>query len=691
MKKRLAPGLIITGTDTDVGKTIVTAGLLRAFRTRGIRSTAIKPIQTGCFERDGKTVVPDLAQYARATADLPTSANDPQIDQRQKTAYCYAPACSPHMAAAEAGERIELGPIIDLVQSHRRRLVLTLVEGVGGVEVPLGDGRTMLDLFRGLNLPVVLVVANRLGAINHGLLSIRRLREAGLSLAALVFNETTPAKTDRQRAIRADNIKTITEYGQLRDWVELPYQADQDFSTESSWATVAERLAPIAEMLITDCPHDSEPPDADSSDRKKFDHDHLWHPYTSAVDPPQTWEVASAAGTTLTLTDGRRLVDGMASWWCAIHGYRHPKLDRAIRNQLDDMAHVMFGGLTHRPAIELGRELLEIVPPGLDQIFYADSGSVAVEVALKMALQYAQATGQVRRCRILTVRGGYHGDTTGAMSVSDPEAGMHTLFRDHLAKAIFVERPRCRFDEPFDPSSLDPMRDALNRHGKSLAAVILEPIVQGAGGFWFYHSDYLRGLRQMCDEHGVLLIFDEIATGFGRTGRMFAADWASVTPDILCLGKALTGGYMTLAATLATRKVADGVSCGSLPLMHGPTFMANPTACAVARASLAILKQNDWPEQVASIESTLKESLEPCRQFDSVADVRVLGAIGVVEMKHPVDVPRLQAFFVDQGVWIRPYSKWIYLMPPYTITKPQLLKLVDALRSSLTFLDALRG
>jgi adenosylmethionine---8-amino-7-oxononanoate aminotransferase len=683
MKNRLAHGLLITGTDTDVGKTIVTAGLLRAFQTRGISSTAVKPIQTGCFERDGKTVVPDLAQYARATADLSINANDIQIDEARNTTYCYAPACSPHLAAAEAGESIELGPIVEMVESYRRRLVLTLVEGAGGIEVPLGDGRTMLDLFRELDLPVVLVVANRLGAINHGLLSIRRLRDAGLSLAALVFNETSPAKTERQRAIRADNIKTITEYGQVRDWVELPYQADQDFSTGSSWSTVAERLGPIADQLITDCPFSSETPDADLSDRKKFDRDHIWHPYTSAINPPQTWEVASAAGTTIRLTDGRELVDGMASWWCAIHGYRNAKLDRAIRDQLDNMAHVMFGGLTHQPAIELGRDLLEIVPQGLDQIFYADSGSVAVEVALKMALQYAQATGQSQRRRILTVRGGYHGDTTGAMSVSDPEAGMHTLFRDHLAKAVFVERPSCRFDEPFDPDSLDPMRDALNRHGESLAAVILEPIVQGAGGFWFYHSDYLRGLRRMCDEHGVLLIFDEIATGFGRTGRMFAADWADVTPDILCLGKALTGGYMTLAATLATRNVADGVSCGSLPLMHGPTFMANPTACAVARASLAILKQNDWPTQVASIESTLKESLEPCRNFDSVADVRVLGAIGVVELKSPVDVPRLQAFFVDQGVWIRPYSKWIYLMPPYTITTPHLLKLSDTLRAGL--------
>lgn len=413
------------------------------------------------------------------------------------------------------------------------------------------------------------------------------------------------------------------------------------------------------------------------------DRQHVWHPYSRVNSDMPLFSVASAKGCYLTLHTGEKLYDGMSSWWSTIHGYNHPRLNQALHSQIDAMSHVMFGGLTHEPAVDLAMKLTQLTPPGLDKVFFSDSGSVAVEVALKMAIQYWNSQGQ-QRSHFLTIKNGYHGDTIGAMSVCDPITGMHQLFSGFLQKNIFAQAPQCSFDCDWEDRYFDDFLQHAQTHKDSIAAVILEPIVQGTGGMRFYSPTFLKKVRQLCDDYGLLLIADEIATGFGRTGKLFACEFANISPDIMCLGKALTGGYMSMAATLCNEHVATTISQGEAGVfMHGPTFMANPLACSVANASISLLLEDNWQQQVTQISHWLNDGLSTCKDLPCVNDVRILGAIGVVELHEPVDMKFIQPMFVKHGIWLRPFGKLVYTMPPFISTQEDIVLLSSKIESVL--------
>ena len=410
-----------------------------------------------------------------------------------------------------------------------------------------------------------------------------------------------------------------------------------------------------------------------------IEENHIWHPYANIPNKVPTYQVDSAEGVYLNLKNGHRVIDGMSSWWCMIHGYNNATLNKAIKSQVDKVSHVMFGGLTHQPAIDLCEKLINLTPKGLDKVFFADSGSVSVEVSLKMALQYWQNKGLKAKSKFITPRGGYHGDTFGAMSVCDPDNGMHHLFKDVLTKHFFVKQPKLNNTK----EALSDLESHLINHHQSIAAMILEPIVQGAGGMNIYDDDYLKGVRILCDKHNILLIVDEIATGFGRTGELFGCNHANISPDIMCIGKALTGGYMTMAAAITNKEVSDTVGT----LMHGPTFMANPLSCSAANASIDLLLSYDWKQRVSEIQGILSEQLIPMREYNSVFDVRVIGAIGVVELNSSLDMKKAQEILIDNGVWLRPFGKLLYTMPPFIVTDQELLKITRAMNEVLSNLE----
>jgi adenosylmethionine---8-amino-7-oxononanoate aminotransferase len=416
----------------------------------------------------------------------------------------------------------------------------------------------------------------------------------------------------------------------------------------------------------------------------EFDKNHVWHPYTSMSKPLPSYLVESAQGVHISLATGEQVVDGMSSWWSVLHGYNHPELNQALVKQSEKFSHVMFGGLTHEPAVELAKNLISMTPSGLNKVFLSDSGSVSVEVALKMAIQYWHSKNKTEKHKILTVKNGYHGDTFAAMSVCDPVNGMHQLFEPVLMKNLFAPAPNISFDQVWQADDTDELAAMFAQHHHEIAAFIIEPIVQGAGGMRMYHPNYLKACRALCDQYNVLMIADEIATGLGRTGKLFACEWAEISPDIICLGKTLTGGYMTLAATLCTDEIANSISNGEAGcFMHGPTFMGNPLACAVANASLGILKRNEWQQQVANISAAFKQQLLPLQTHHRVHDVRILGAIGVVEATENVNMAEIQKRFVELGAWIRPFGKLIYVMPPFVINAEQITLLVNAISTVL--------
>ena len=695
----------IWGANTGVGKTLISAGLTRSAVRRALPSLYLKPVQTGVpgDVADGTAVAAaagiDHAPGDHASTLIQPTTSSTASPSKATTLFAWKQPVSPHVAAATEGRAVADDA---LVAATRDALAafdgeLALVERAGGVASPSPSGTLQCSTYRPLNLPALLVGDARLGGISATICASESLTSRGHEIDAVVLLRPPSAAVSEPHEPTAvapsllGNADALSEYygSEGPPVFELPGPLDHQNVSEWLDECGPQVDALLDHLLDTHAEREARAAREQVSAASVLEDDMrlLWHPYTSTTKPTPCLPVESAQGVKLRLSDGSELIDGMSSWWAAVHGYRVPELDQAATRQIGKMSHVMFGGLTHRTAVGLGERLVECAPEPLQKVFLCDSGSVSVEVAIKMSLQYWRARGYDHRSKLLTVRGGYHGDTFGAMAVCDPVNGMHAaMFGGVLPSHIFAPRPKPLYGEPCTDDDILEFSSLLEANSGQIAAVILEPIVQGAGGMRFYSSEYLQRVRQLCDEHNTLLILDEIATGFGRTGTLFACEHAGIAPDIMCVGKALTGGYMTLGATLATTEVADGASGGRgsespVPLMHGPTFMANPLACAVASASVDLLHSSPWQQRVSSLSEQLKAELMPLADSPAVADVRTLGAIGVVEMEEGLDVPRTQSILAQHGVWLRPFGKLLYTMPPFVMSEGDMGRVTGGMRA----------
>ena len=674
--------ILVYGANTDVGKTVACAAICHEALVRGHKVAYIKPVQTGS-DTDAQAVHEHCARRGLAEAlrlqtlfhypspESPASAAEkagaiPPQDAEFRKAVLSALQAHGAPSGPDPTERDSCAPVANLA----------LLETAGGPLSPGPNHTFQADIYAPLGLPCVLVGDPKLGGISATVCAYEALVSRKQTPKAILFIGSEGPHSNATAVQKAlPDVPVISvpctppQQEPLTDWLAEP-------QVTKGMSALLEKVRMLQGPEVSGV-----------EEHLRLDREHLWHPYTSMVKPGLVWPVRSASGCHIQLEDGQSLVDGMASWWCAIHGYNVPELNAAATRQLSQSSHVMFGGLTHRPATDLAKALLSCVPPGLSRIFLCDSGSVSVEVALKMALQYWATQGVQRKCRIATVQRGYHGDTFGAMAVCDPVRGMHGLFKHSLPQQLFAAEPTlARPGVDIADDGFSSMEELLRQNAEDVAAVIIEPVVQGAGGMRIYSPSYLVKLRNLCRELRILLIFDEIATGFGRTGKLFAAEHAQVTPDIMCVGKALTGGYCTLGATIASEDVARRVSGpdGKQPLMHGPTFMANPLACAIAAASIRLLLEGPWQSRVAAIEKQLELELRPLMKHPEVSDVRVLGAIGVVELRSPPKEPaKLQQALVRQGVWLRPFGQTIYTMPPYIISQQELGSITKAMSAVL--------
>lgn len=628
--------LFVSGIGTGVGKTVVTGAMAREYRDAGYDVITVKMVQTGCVGSSEDLEVHRRMMGVERFPEDEAGLTAPQI---------FAYPSSAELAARLEGAKVDVEKIVASVKKCAESHEIVLVESAGGLMVPLDETTLTIDVAMKQNWPLVLVTNGALGSINHTILSLEAAVSRGMKIDRVVYNWSPDVPPE----IDEDTPKAITRW-LAQNGVDAPVV--RFGKVESGELKVA------SDLKKTIFPAQSQFSTLNS--QLSIDREHIWHPYASLKNPPSVRMAVGASGVEIETAEGKRLIDAVSSWWCVAHGHNRPEITEAIRRQSERLSHVMFGGFTHKPAIELAERLAELAPPGLDRIFFADSGSISVEVAVKMATQYQHAKGRTGRTKMLSLKGGYHGDTACAMALSDPD-GMHTLFAGMMPQHFFADKPLPR-ERGVDFESLRAMVAA---HRDEIAGMICEPILQAANAMNIYDAEYLREMRRLADENDFVLVFDEIATGFHRTGPRWACEYAGIAPDVMCVGKALTGGHITLAATLASRKVADTISNGTpSAFMHGPTYMANPLACAAACASLELFKRGDYAAKVRRIEAELRDGLEPARKLENVADVRVIGAVGIIEMKRMPARGDIERVIDSHGVWLRPFSNFIYTMPP---------------------------